>query len=496
MSKHNNFFRFLIKINQFINSLLERNLNKLNAANLKKILINNKIFLTIVLLIILFFSYLSIPNIFNQNQISAELKKNLAEKLNLEFNFEKKIDYKFLPRPHFITNESSLIFNEKKISEINKIKIYVSLDKLFSLKNIKIKNIVIEDANFNLNKSNYSFFIKLLNNNFKDIKFEILDSKIFYRNLENEVLFINNITNAKYIYDLNESKNILYSKNYIFNLPYLIELSDNEDQKKLSSKIEIESLGLQIENQFSYGEKFNTGLSEFNFLNLKSAAQYKANKNLFEFKLFDKAQKSKFSYNGKLKFRPFHSSLEGSAIEINFDHLFSANGIIKQLLKTEIFNNRNVDFKLKISANKIKNFDNFINISLNSKIQEGLIDLDETNFSWKDHVKFKLTNSLIYIENGKLILDSNSEIDIINLDEVYKFLLTPKNLRKEINKININFTYLFDEKIMNINDIKIDGALNKNLNSNFKQILFKDNNLQNKIYFKKLFNAAIRSYSG
>ena len=55
MSKHNYFVKFLIKINIFINSLLKRNLNKLNAANLKKVLINNKVFLTIVLLVILFF---------------------------------------------------------------------------------------------------------------------------------------------------------------------------------------------------------------------------------------------------------------------------------------------------------------------------------------------------------------------------------------------------------------------------------------------------------
>ena len=359
MSKHNYFVKILIKINNFINSLLERNLNKLNAANLKKILINNKIFLTTFLVVILFLSYLSIPNIYNQNQISAELKKKLIEKLNLEFNFEKKLSYKFLPRPHFTTNESSLIFNEKKVSKINKTKIYISLDNLFSLKNIKVKDVVIEEANFNLNKNNYSFFTKLLNNNFKDIKFEILDSNIFYRNLENEILFINNIVNAKYIYDLNESKNMLYSKNNIFNLPYLIELSNNEDQKNLNSKIKIESLDLEIENQFSHGEKFNTGLSEFNFLNSISIAEYKTNKNYFEFKLFDKAQKSKFSYNGKLNFRPFHSNLEGSAIEIDFSHLFSTNGIVKQLLKTEILNNTNIDFKLDISGNKIKKIDNF-----------------------------------------------------------------------------------------------------------------------------------------
>ena len=112
----------MIKITNFINSLLERNLNKLNVANFKKILTNNKVFLTVVLLVISFFSYLSLPNIFNKDQISAELKKDLLEKLNLEFNFEKKLDYRFLPRPHFITSESSLILNENKISEIKKLK--------------------------------------------------------------------------------------------------------------------------------------------------------------------------------------------------------------------------------------------------------------------------------------------------------------------------------------------------------------------------------------
>jgi hypothetical protein len=496
MSKHNYFVKFLIKINKFINSLLSRNLNKLNAANLKNILINNKVFLTIVLLVILFFSYLSLPNVFNKNQISAELKKNLLDKLNLEFNFEKKLDYKFLPRPHFITSESSLIFNENKISEINKLKIYVSLESLFSLKNMKIKNVKIEKANFNLNKNNHDFFIKLLDSDFEDIKLEILDSNIFYKNLENDVLFINNIESAKYIYDPKEFKNILFSKNNIFNLAYSMELSNNEEEKKLNSKINIRSLNLQLENQISYGEELKSGLSEFNFLKSKSIAEYKASKNNFEFKLFDKAQKSKFSYNGKLNFRPFHSYLMGSAITIDFSHLFSDDAIIKQLLKTEILNNKNIDFKLNVSANKTRNLDSFTNIFLNLKIQEGLIDLDQTKFSWKNHANFVLADSLIYVKNGKLVLDANSEIKLINLDEIYKYLVTPKNLRKKMNKMNINFTYLFDENTLYINDIKVDGIAEENLLKNLNEINLKENSLQNKIYFKNFLNDAIKNYAG
>jgi hypothetical protein len=496
MTKHNYFVKFLIKINHFINSLLKRNLNKLNAANLKKILINNKVFLTIVILVILFFSYLSLPNIFNKNQISVELRKDLLDKLNLEFNFEKRLDYKFLPRPHFITSESSLIFNKNKISKINKLKIYVSLESLFSLKNMKVKNVIIEEANFNLNKNNYSFFTKLLDNDFEDIRLEIIDSNIFYKNLENDVLFINRIESAKYIYDPKEFENILYSKNNIFNLPYSMELSNNEEEKKLNSKINIGSLNFQLENQFLYGDELKLGLSEFNFLNSISIMEYKIGKNNFEFKLFDKAQKPTFSYNGKLNFRPFHSYLTGSATTIDFSHLFSDNAIMKQLLKTEILNNKNIDFKLNISANKTKNFDNFKNIFLKLKIQEGLIDLDQTKFSWKNHANFILTDSLLYIKNGKLVLDGSSEIKLINLDEIYKFLITPKNLRKKINKMNINFTYLFDEKTLNINDFKVDGITDKNLLNNLNKINLKENSLQNKILFKNLLNKAIKSYAG
>jgi uncharacterized protein (DUF1778 family) len=54
---------------------------------------------------------------------------------------------------------------------------------------MKVKDVVIEEANFNLNKNDSHFFIKLLDGDFKDIKLQILNSNIFYRNLENDVMF-------------------------------------------------------------------------------------------------------------------------------------------------------------------------------------------------------------------------------------------------------------------------------------------------------------------
>ena len=88
------------------------------------------------------------------------------------------------------------------------------------------------------------------------------------------------------------------------------------------------------------------------------------------------------------------------------------------------------------------------------------------------------------------------EISINNSNELYKFLLTPKNLRKKISKVDINFTYLFDEKNIKIKSIRIDGKTLEKSKYSFEDILLKENNLQNKIYLKNLLNEVIKNYVG
>jgi len=484
------------KFSKFINNLLEKNLNKLNVDNFKNLLINNKIFLSIVAVIILFLSYLSFPNIHNKEEVASEIKKNLKNKLNLEFNFQEDLDYKFLPRPHFTTNNSSINSEEDKIAEIKKLKVYVSLENLFSLKNIKLNHVILEEANFNLDKENYNFFYNLLDGNFNDFKFEILKSNVFYRSLENEVLFINNIKNAKYYFDPKEIKNMLDANNEIFNLPYSIKVFDDKIEKTIHSKINIESLRLEIDNQTSYDDTNYLGFSEINLLNSKNLFEYQLKDNLFEFKFFDKKQNPEFSYKGKFNLKPFYANITGNTNKLNLSSLFSSNAIIKELLKTEILNNKNIDFYLIISGNSIKQFDDFKNVLIKSKIQEGLLDIDQSKMTWKNNINFEFLDSLIFVKEGNLILDSNLEININNTDELYKFLLTPKNLRKKISKVNVNFTYLFDEKNIKVKNIKVDGKTLEKSDYNFDDILLKDNNLQNKIYLKNLLNEVIKNYVG
>ena len=496
MRKSNSFLKILKNTNHFINNQLEKNLNKLKFANLANIARSNKIILTFVALIILFIVYLLQPVFFDQNQISKKLKSELIKKYNLDMSFSKKLNYNIFPSPHFTGKKSILTYQNKKLAEINSLKIFVSAGNLFSSQNIEIKDVIINSANFNIDKDNKNFFIELLHNKFLENTLNIKDSNIFFRDLNKEVLFINKISNLKYFYDRKELKNVSTSENELFNINYRLKVSDDRIKKKIFSKLNIDLIKLQIENELNYNDDIKKGEMRIIFNKLKSILNYETNQKFFNFKYFDKPDEYKFLFKGNFNLNPFYASINGESEVLNILYFLHSNSIFAQLLKTEIFNNKNIDFELNIDSSKIKNNSNFKNLKLSSKIKEGLIDFDNTRFQWKNYANFKLNDSLIYIKNGELILDSRMQIIIEDLNQIYKFLLTPKKYRKVFKTINLNFSYNFDQKTINLNDIRIDNKFDQNINTTISNLILKDNNLQNKIYLKKILNEAIKSYSG
>ena len=496
MSKTNFLVKYLKNISNLINSLLEKNLNKLNFENLTNLFKNNKIILSFVALFVIFLSYLLLPTFYKQSEISKELKTELQSRFDLNFKFGQNINYNFFPRPHFTTNESTIYNDQEVISKINKLKIYISLENFFSIDNIKIKDLTIENANFNLNKKNYNFFLNILNKSFENGNLIIKNSNIFFRNSNDDVLFINKILKMKYYYEEKELKNIFYSDNEIFNIPYSIESFFGKNKKKIFSQISFNLMKIKIDNELTLNNESKIGKSEIIFNKVKRILEYQIEKNYFKFKIFDKKDESNVNYNGKFNLKPFYASLEGDVNEINLNYLFGSNAIIAELLKTEILNNKNIDFKLLINADKVYDNPNFRNIVLKTKIQDSLVDTDKTKFEWRDFANFELLDSLIFVRDGELILDGKMKISVIDYNKVYKFLLTPKNYRNEIKEIDLNFTYNFDKKLAELKDIKIDNKIDKNVNKILSNVILKKDDLQNKIYFKNLLNEAIKSYAG
>ena len=252
----------------------------------------------------------------------------------------------------------------------------------------------------------------------------------------------------------------------------------------------------QINNEYDFSEEIKRGFINFIQYKDKLSATYEINKNNFTFDLFDNLENSNLSYKGEVNFNPFYSKVGGTIKEINILYLLNSNKLILQLLKTEILNNRNLNLDLNVYATEFQNFGDFVEIYLNSKILEGLIDIDNTRFSWRDNAEFILEDSLIYVKEGELILDGTFNLNIKNSNDIYKFLLTPKKYRNELTNIQANFVYNFDQKIANLNNILIDNKDHKEVNKTLENLVFKKNKLQNRIYLKGMLNKALKLYAG
>ena len=300
----------------------------------------------------------------------------------------------------------------------------------------------------------------------------------------------------EYTYDNKNLNNKVISNNKIFNLSYSIELNKDNIKKKFFSKLNLDYLKLKIDNEIDFSNKVKKGLINFTLNKNKFTSTYDIDKNDLIFNIFDNLENSNLSYEGTINFNPFYLNLNGKNKQINILNLLDTNSLILQLLKTEILNNKNLNIDLNIYGDKFQNYSSFVKIYLNSKIQEGLIDIDNTQFSWRDNAYFSLEDSLIYVKDGELILDGKLNINIKNSIEIYKFLLTPKSDRNELTNIKVDFVYNFDQKIANLNNILIDNNSNKELNKLLESLIFKKNKLQNRLYLKSILNKALKFYAG
>ena len=103
MNNHNYFIKTIVKVNNYIDSLLKKNLNKLNLfintllkKNLSKLnfifekdrllkyLSVKRIFISLIVLFFSVFSYLSIPYTYNSKKLVANIKSELLKNLNLD----------------------------------------------------------------------------------------------------------------------------------------------------------------------------------------------------------------------------------------------------------------------------------------------------------------------------------------------------------------------------------------------------------------------------
>ena len=197
----NTYNRYII----FIRNSITKKIRKFNiSAPIKKELIslislnfifvsNKKIKISVfsrylILLILALFSYLfylSTPALYDYGKLQKDLTNKLLKEFDLNSALSAKINYKILPSPNFeisnvlLNTNANNKFNE--YAQIKKMKIYVYVKNLHNQNKLNIKNIVISEANFNINKNSYNYINSLFEKKISNKKIEIKKSKIFFR---------------------------------------------------------------------------------------------------------------------------------------------------------------------------------------------------------------------------------------------------------------------------------------------------------------------------
>tara|TARA_B100000989_G_scaffold274087_1_gene232684 strand:- start:309 stop:1796 length:1488 start_codon:yes stop_codon:yes gene_type:complete len=478
-----------------INNLLENYFNSLRRFILdaRKLRFdkNNRVFLIIVSIIFLTLIYFLIPTAYDKKLIEKEIKNQIYQKYNLVIKFDNVIQYNFFPKPHFSSKNLSILNDQKKIGEVEIFKIFIDFQNFLNFNQIKTQDIIFDKADLNIKKSDLNFFTNLLKTQPSRNKIKIKRSNIFFTNKNDEVLFINQINHIEFYYDFKNLKNILVSKGKIFNVPYKLIIENDQLNEILNFEIVSKKLVLKIENKTDYKKKDNTGSLKLSFKNKNNIFNYEINENTINIFLNDTNK----SFKVLLEFKPFYlvSNLNYQTFRIR--DLFN-NPFFMEILKSQILNNKNLNALINFDVKNVYDFNRFSDLSLKLKIEDGNYNFSNSNITWKENVKVFFSDVFLNFDKGKINLNGRTSFDVKDKDEFFKFFQIKKELRKNIEKIDLDFNYDLNEEKISFDNLRIDNKSNKKIEGIISSFNSSNKRFLNKITFKNFVNDILIAYFG
>ena len=495
MRKQNSLSKKIGKQIVSINNLLESYFNSLRRFILdtKKLRFdkNNKVFIVIVSIIFLTLVYFLIPTAYNKELIQKEIKNQIYQKYNIEVKFDNSIQYNFFPKPHFSSKNLLILSNKRKIAEVKNFKIFIDFENFFNFNQIQTQDVILDKADFNLKKTDLSFFTNLLKTEPNRNKLKIKRSNLFFTNRDDEVLFINQINDSNFYYDLKNLKNVIVSKGRVFNVPYKLIVGNDKLNKILDFEFTAKKLVLKIENQTDYKNKNETGNLKISFKNKNNIFEYQINENTLDIISKDNNK----IFKGLMEFKPFYLVSNFKYQTFRIKDLLN-NPFFREILKSQVLNNKNLNAIINFDVKNVYDFDRFSDLSLKLKIEEGNYNFSNSNIIWKENVKVSFSDAFLNFDKEKINLNGRTSFNVKNQDEFFKFFQIKKDLRKNIGKIELDFNYDFNEEKITFDNLRIDNKSNKkieeiisNFNSNSKKFF-------NKVTFKNFVNDLLVAYFG
>ena len=243
-------------------------------------------------------------------------------------------------------------------------------------------------------------------------------------------------------------------------------------------------------------DKSTAGSNSISFSNSIIDTRYKLRDKKFVFTSKNsKLNNFKINYAGDLSIDPFELNLDMILNNSKISKLFNFNSILVEFINSGLLFNENISLNTSLTSYTKNNDDFFDNAKIYFNILNGKINIDGTKLVVNNMGSLKLSNSSLFLQDNKLILNATFFFDIKDSDRLFSFLNTNKRLRKTIKNIIVNIDYDFLNNEIKFNNVKID---NNKTSDQFMNIIdgFRDNNLNNLIKSRRLLNELIEAYVG
>ena len=494
--KSSNKFAHLKKKFNYLDNKIEtffekiRNFRKYNQNKKKFYYLNNKVAISIASLVLLFFSYFLIPVFYEENSIKTSLKNQISDKYDINIEFNEKVKYGLFPKPFFYTKNLDIKHNKKVIANGGYVKFYISFNNFFLSENILPKNLVFQDTEFNINSDNIDFFLKSLNSSDKNNKVIFKKSKFFYKDENDDLLFLSKINNFSFFYDEVNNFQKVKSNFEIFNIPFKLDISKNIINENKNIKLSSKKIRLDIETSIEYDEAKLIGFFDITSINKRNFFRYIIKDNTLNFLSQEK------DFRGEINFKPFYFSTDLNFNYISKKKIFQSESLLIDLLDSELLNNPNLNASINVKIDKIDKFEYLQDFISKIHLGDGRILIKNFNTKWNDSVLIK-SNEIEFLNDmdGKKLV---GEI-IFNFDDIEKFFRyfqIKRNYRDVFETIRLDFVYDLTLDKLFMNNLRIDNKSSKKINKFLNKYNKSKNNTFNKVTIRNFIKELFQVYAG
>ncbi len=495
-------------INQYLISYFNEisNFKKYINKKNKKISNFNLYLIFLISLLFLYLFYLSIPSLYNKDKLQQSIANKLIDEFKINISISSDISYSILPAPHIVIQNVKMynenLKNPKELSQIKKLKIFISQKNLFKQENLKINRILIEEANFLIQITDLKYFKDFINDKFSNKKITIKKSNFFFKAKNDETISIFPISKFNLFYNEKKMINEITVKGKIFKFPFNLKWSKNfKDKIQLVTLLNIKKLKFNMKNVSSPVNGIYTAQNNIILRNSKFLSNYTIENNSIIFwSKNSRLSNSSLDYKGKIDLKPFDLIIYLDLDKMNLKNFLNSRENIKEIFKLESLYNNSFSANILLNIKKIINNKLFKKSKIFINFNNGNINFNNSFLSNEKIGKLNLYRSVLEIVNGELIFKGNFNFIINNKKEFFKVFQIPKKHRFNLENIFFDIEVnMFANKLI-INDIQLNNL--KDFSNEYIQIIldeynaFEGNKIKNWVSLKNFMSKIFESHAG